>query len=73
MTLPLGSTDMSVFSPEVINIRCIKIYSHRLHLVELTPGIALNFFTSVEKGLKLKVRKLLGLISQFIEKLVRRE
>ena len=30
-------------------------------------SIALKFYTSVTKGLKLKVRKLLGLIVMFIE------
>ena len=32
-----------------------------------TLGTNLNFYTSVAKGLKLKVRKLLGLISTFVE------
>ena len=33
----------------------------------LVLSIALKFYTSVTKGLKLKVRKLLGLIVMFIE------
>ena len=33
----------------------------------LVLSIALKFYTSVAKGLKLKVRKLLGLIVTFIE------
>ena len=35
--------------------------------LELTLIIALKFYTSVEKGLELKVRKFLGLISTFAE------
>ena len=42
----------------------------------LAPGMALKFYTSVAKGLKLKVRKFLGVIPKFVEvtgeKLVRR-
>ena len=43
----------------------------------LTIGMALKFYTSVTKGLKLKVRKFLGLIPIFVEiageKLVERD
>ena len=45
--------------------------------VELALGMALKSYTSVKKGLKLKVRKLSGLIPTFVEvtggKLVREE
>ena len=34
---------------------------------ELILGMALNFYTSMEKALKLKVRKFLGLIPTFVE------
>ena len=35
--------------------------------MELALGIALKFYANVEKGLKLKVRKFLGLIRMFVE------
>ena len=33
----------------------------------LALGVALKYYTSVEKGLKLKVKKFLGLIVTFVE------
>ena len=41
--------------------------SMREVILKLTLGMALNFYTSVEKALKLKVRKFWGLIPTFAE------
>ena len=39
----------------------------KFNILGLALGMNLKFYTSVAKGLKLKVRKFLGLISMFVE------
>ena len=39
----------------------------KFHNLGLTVGMTLAFYTSVEKGLKLKVKKFWGLIPTFVE------
>ena len=69
---------VSISMREVIITLSLKGFDQKKHFFEewswfrfnslgLTLGMALKFYTSVAKGLKLKFRKFWGLILKFVE------
>ena len=76
LTHPLSSADISIFHRKSGNVyidltRKTAFFEgwswFKFNNLGLTPGTNLKFYTSLSKGLKLKVRHFWGLIPTFVE------